>query len=441
MALKKNENATRSTFSRRLERRCQVERRRPAHVRRHQQRCVPTPRARQFDVAGSVPAGSTINSVTLTLSMTRTQVGNVSIGLHAVKEAWGEAGSVASGEGGGGGAAQTNDATWTKRLSPSTAWTTDGGYYASTASATTTVGNAQQAYSWSSAAMTADVQGWLTTPATNYGWILVGNVTSRSTKRFATRTNATAGLRPKLTINFTPPAVAGACCAANGSCSVGAHARHGLHGTYLGGGTSCSPNPCPQPQPLGACCAANATCSSTTEAACSGTWQGDSTSCLMTQCPFVLTPFIDALPIPPVAKPTSPGNYTMAMVQFTHKMHANLPPTTLWGFDDGNGPSVAWPDDRSAHRRADQRAVEERPPRERRAANDARAAERSLPRRTTRHRAPSSTCTAATYRRRSTAIPTSRNRPAKRRPTSIQTISPPARSGTTTTRWASRAST
>src|SRR4051812_22362044 len=35
-----------------------------------------------FDVAGSVPAGSTINSVTLTLSMNRTQVGNVAISLY-----------------------------------------------------------------------------------------------------------------------------------------------------------------------------------------------------------------------------------------------------------------------------------------------------------------------------------------------------------------------
>ena len=297
----------------------------------------------QFDIAGSVPAGSTINSVTLTLYLTRTQVGNVSIGLHTVKEAWGEAGSVASGEGGGGGSAQTNDATWTKRLSPSTTWTTDGGSYASAASATTTVANAQGTYSWSSAQMTADVQGWLTTPSTNFGWILVGNSTSRSTKRFGTRTNSNASYRPKLTINFTPPAVSGACCAANGSCSSVLSPGTGCSGTYLGGGTSCSPNPCPQPQPMGACCAANATCSYTTEASCGGTWQGELTSCPLTQCPFVLTPFVDPLPIPPVAKPTSAGNYTMSMVQFTHKMHSNLPPTTLWGFDDGNGPSSPGP--------------------------------------------------------------------------------------------------
>jgi len=63
----------------------------------------------------------------------------------------------------------------------------------------------------------------------------------------------------------------------------------------------------------------------------------------MTQCPFVLTPFIDPLPIPPVAKPTSPDHYTMSIVQFTAKMHTNLPPTKLWGYDDGNGPSSPGP--------------------------------------------------------------------------------------------------
>lgn len=208
-----------------------------------------------FDVAGSVPAGSTINSVTLTLSMTRSVAGSVPVSLHAVTEAWGEAGSVATGEGGGGAAAQTNDATWAHRLAPSTPWSSAGGSYNTTASATTTIPQTHAAYSWSSPAMTADVQAWLNSPASNYGWILVGSTATRTTKRFATRQDANAALRPKLTVNFTPPAVSGACCAANGSCSSVLSPGTGCSGNYLGGGTSCSPNPCPQPQPVGACCA------------------------------------------------------------------------------------------------------------------------------------------------------------------------------------------
>jgi hypothetical protein len=65
-------------------------------------------------------------------------------------------------------------------------------------------------YSWSSAGMVADLQAWLTSPATNYGWIMICNEEGApSAKRFDTRENPTAANRPSLTIRYSPPGSAG----------------------------------------------------------------------------------------------------------------------------------------------------------------------------------------------------------------------------------------
>ena len=54
--------------------------------------------------------------------------------------------------------------------------------------------------------MVADVQLWLDTPATNFGWLLRGNeITSQSVKRFDTREHVDPLARPSLTIEYTPP--------------------------------------------------------------------------------------------------------------------------------------------------------------------------------------------------------------------------------------------
>ena len=52
--------------------------------------------------------------------------------------------------------------------------------------------------------MTADVQSWLDTPASNFGWIVVGvEGTAGTAKRFDTRESTTP---PVLTIDYTAPA-------------------------------------------------------------------------------------------------------------------------------------------------------------------------------------------------------------------------------------------
>jgi len=157
-----------------------------------------------FDVAGNVPAGSTINSATLTLNMSMTKSGNTTVGLHSVSQNWGEGISNAGMGEGGGAFATTGDATWLHNFFNTSTWTTAGGDFNATASATQTVGGVG-GYTWASTSQTvANVQSWLDNAADNFGWLVLGNETAIA-KRFDTRENPTPANRPRLTIDFDPP--------------------------------------------------------------------------------------------------------------------------------------------------------------------------------------------------------------------------------------------
>jgi FtsP/CotA-like multicopper oxidase with cupredoxin domain len=156
-----------------------------------------------FDIAGNVPAGSTITGVTLALNMSRTPSGaSRTVELHKLLADWGEGTSQASGEEGIGAPATTNDATWRHGFFDTIFWTTEGGDFSATVSASQSVG-AIGSYIWSSAQMAADVQSWLDNPAINFGWLVRGDESGSATaKRFDTRESASP---PVLTIQYTAP--------------------------------------------------------------------------------------------------------------------------------------------------------------------------------------------------------------------------------------------
>ena len=159
-----------------------------------------------FDLS-SIPAGSTITSATLSLTCTRVKVRFASPAtLYRVSASWGEAGSDSAGTGAGG-AAQPGDATWTYRFYTDTSWTTPGGDFAAASSASIPVAQAGL-YAWSGTGVTADVQSWVNAPATNFGWILLGEeTTSGNVKVFATREYFDPAATPSLSITYTPPCV------------------------------------------------------------------------------------------------------------------------------------------------------------------------------------------------------------------------------------------
>ncbi|HXV12736.1 MAG TPA: DNRLRE domain-containing protein [Candidatus Krumholzibacteria bacterium] len=159
-----------------------------------------------FDVAGNIPAGAVVDSVVLTLTMSRTIAGTHTVALHRVLADWGEGTSDASccaPEEGTGGTATVGDATWVLRVFRAAAWTTPGGDFAVASSSVRSVAGSGP-YQWQSAQMTSDVQAWLDAPATNFGWILIGDETvDRSAKRFDSRESAATA--PRLTVYYTVP--------------------------------------------------------------------------------------------------------------------------------------------------------------------------------------------------------------------------------------------
>jgi spore coat protein A len=283
--------------------------------------------------------------VTLTLYMGRSQrAGAEDFSLHRLLADWGEGTSVAPGQEGGGGASATGDATWIHTFYSSSLWSTAGGDYAAGDSATISI-DRKGFYTWGSTpGLVADVQAWIDDPSSEFGWILIGNeAVTETAKRFESRENGTLENRPELVVNFTPAAPTGACCADDGTCSVVLDPGGSCAGEYQGSGSICDPNPCPPP--VGACClpTADAQCTEVDSDACSaagGTYQGPLTLCADVQCPVVLTPYVDALPLPAVAQPVSgspsgEASYEMSMREVSQQLHRDLPPTTVWGYSDG----------------------------------------------------------------------------------------------------------
>ena len=155
-----------------------------------------------FDIAGNIPPGSTITAVSLSANVSRTPTNTAYVmELHKLLADWGEGTSHAPMGEGDGAPATANDATWRHSFFDTVFWTTQGGDFSATVSASQSVGSTGH-YMWSSAQMVADVQSWLDNPGSNFGWLVLGDETAIATaKRFDTRESASP---PVLTIDYTP---------------------------------------------------------------------------------------------------------------------------------------------------------------------------------------------------------------------------------------------
>jgi hypothetical protein len=160
----------------------------------------------RFDVS-AIPPGAQILDATLRLTVWRGRMTST-VAIHRLLEDWGEAGSDAGEPGGFGAPADTGDATWEHRFYPDDHWSTPGGVYVSTESASRVVGTSGS-HEWTSTGLIADVQAWVDGSATNFGWICVGDeATDQSAKAFDSREYPSSGVRPRLTITYEVPVAA-----------------------------------------------------------------------------------------------------------------------------------------------------------------------------------------------------------------------------------------
>lgn len=161
----------------------------------------------RYDLS-ALPPGAVVTAVSLKVYMSQTNSGTQTINMHRLQEKWGEGASFAFG--GAGTVPETNDATWIHTFYPGQLWSVPGGKFVPTPSASKAI-TAAGAYTFASTpALVADVAAWQANPASNCGWILVGNEATLDTaKRFESRESADPARRPLLTITYTQGPIPG----------------------------------------------------------------------------------------------------------------------------------------------------------------------------------------------------------------------------------------
>jgi hypothetical protein len=150
-----------------------------------------------FKDLSAVPEGAKIESVRKEDSPATT------VRLFRLEADWGEGSSDAPGQEGGGTSATTGDATWDHRFFDNMTWNSPGGDFANSESAQFVAGSFGAHMVESTAALVADVQGWLDNPGGNFGWILIAGEDVKSARRFNSRENSNAERRPMLEIEYT----------------------------------------------------------------------------------------------------------------------------------------------------------------------------------------------------------------------------------------------
>ncbi len=158
-----------------------------------------------FDLS-SIPANATITAATFSMNLSRSGPDSspVNVSLNRLLSDWGEGASDAGNPGGAGTQAQSGDATWLHTFYNTNMWTSAGGDFSASSSATTAVSSNGTTYLWSSAQLLADVQSWVSGASNNYGWIILANeAVQGSAVRFPSRENPTNP--PSLSISYQLP--------------------------------------------------------------------------------------------------------------------------------------------------------------------------------------------------------------------------------------------
>ena len=157
----------------------------------------------RFDLS-SIPAGSTVTSATLQLTVVKVPANgpvNSTFDLFRLLASWNEGTKAGS----GGAPATAGETTWNARILGTANWTAPGAKSnaAAAASASMAVGSTDNAkYSWTGLGLVADVQLYVNDPTQNFGWLLTSRAeaSARSVRGFASR----QGGAGTLVVVYTP---------------------------------------------------------------------------------------------------------------------------------------------------------------------------------------------------------------------------------------------
>ncbi|MCI0537645.1 MAG: DNRLRE domain-containing protein [Verrucomicrobiales bacterium] len=164
----------------------------------------------KFDLAGALPANTTIHSAILKLTVTRAPDGggvNSIFAAHRILRPWGE--GAKKGNAPGGAMAGVREATWQMRFHPDESWGLPGGqpgvdYVEAPSSSERVLGTGAYEFEFGAMAI-LEMQAWLNDPSSNFGWMLLTQAEQapKSARRFAAREFPEPNARPVLIIEFS----------------------------------------------------------------------------------------------------------------------------------------------------------------------------------------------------------------------------------------------
>lgn len=169
---------------------------------------APTRLLLRFDPTAKIPANAVITSASLKMVVNKENfvAPDAQFELHRMLVDWVEG----SGAGQTGEPASSGETTWNKRIVPGVSWGAPGGQagvdFSTTVSATKLITSPGAQTFATSAALVSDVQAWVSSSASNFGWMLICAAESKSStaRRFASREDSVSA--PVLTVSFDAPA-------------------------------------------------------------------------------------------------------------------------------------------------------------------------------------------------------------------------------------------
>lgn len=155
----------------------------------------------QFPIE-NLPANIVIDSVLLYLNSDNAR-SNSSFSIYRLLNNWGEGTSVASGNGGKGGMATINDATWEKTFFNVQNWDTPGGDFNKDSVLCTFTSIQFGQNSFTSSKLLQTVRQWNKGDFNNYGLIIIGNEADTYTAHKFDSRETTTGNPPKLKVFYS----------------------------------------------------------------------------------------------------------------------------------------------------------------------------------------------------------------------------------------------
>jgi len=157
----------------------------------------------RFDLASAIPTGGVVVEARLEFQVMREPGGDEfsSVRAYRMQVEWSEG----RGRGNLGEPARAGEPTWTHRRYPDSPWSAPGGAkgieFAETDSGATVM-NTLGSYVIGGPGILKDVQGWLASPETNLGWMLVSDqeATKLTARRLGSRESTVAGSIPRLVV-------------------------------------------------------------------------------------------------------------------------------------------------------------------------------------------------------------------------------------------------